>query len=222
MQEFERSLGLGAALPSLGPLNLAAIEGLVRRVRGSGSQKGDAQAIETNDRLVRAAASMIRDGQVIALDLGTSALPLVQHLPEAARLTVVTRDFTVAEYSFRHNLRLVLLGGEVRRDSMTSLSRQNYGLLDSMHIDVFFVLSAGIHPEGGVSARTLQSAEMKRGFSARADKTVLLAPPERLNQELGYPVISATDLDVMIVDISTSMPVIEEYKAKGIEVIVAA
>ncbi|MDA4834732.1 DeoR family transcriptional regulator, partial [Enterobacter hormaechei] len=82
-----------------------AAEGLLQRVHGGALPASPAladfsgrQAIATDGKkaIGRAAAAMIRPGQVVFVDGGTTAVQLVRHLPPGLEATIVTHSPSIA------------------------------------------------------------------------------------------------------------------------------
>src|SRR6185312_8496699 len=64
------------------------------------------------------AAALVNVGDTIAIDSGTTAIELAKALPDA-EITVVTNDFGVlTALAPKHNINIVMLGGELRRRNM--------------------------------------------------------------------------------------------------------
>src|SRR5580704_14218440 len=82
-----------------------AQEGLLQRVHGgalpaspAGVNFAGRQNLATDEKVAlgQAGARMIRPGQVVILDGGTTALQVARHLPADVRATVVTHSPTIA------------------------------------------------------------------------------------------------------------------------------
>src|SRR3954454_10256839 len=81
-----------------------AAEGLLQRVHGGALPSSPAVGnfafrlnVATDEKrsIGRAAAGMIRPGQVVILDGGTTAVQIARHLPAELRATVVTHSPTI-------------------------------------------------------------------------------------------------------------------------------
>ena len=70
----------------------------------------------------RHGAAMVKDGQLVILDGGTTAAQLARHLPIKLRATIVTHSPTVAVELARHpHLEIIMLGGRLLRHSMVNV-----------------------------------------------------------------------------------------------------
>src|SRR5690606_35431739 len=72
-------------------------------------------ATEAKERIGRAAATLVQDGQTIMLDVGTTAVAVARALPSKLKATVVTNSLVVAsELADRPGLEVLICGGKVR------------------------------------------------------------------------------------------------------------
>src|SRR5215475_13085222 len=100
-----------------------AAEGLLLRVHGGALPASPAVvnfagrlslAADGKTAIGRAAAEMIRAGQTIALDGGTTAVQLARHIPRELTATIVTHSPSVAIELLEHpNLEVILIGGRL-------------------------------------------------------------------------------------------------------------
>ena len=104
-------------------LRALAAEGRCRRVYGGALPLSKATAPmaarmeEARDRkqaLARKAASLVKPGQFVFLDSGSTNLALVSCLPEDFELTIATNSIDIAAAALRRSdLRLIMVGGDV-------------------------------------------------------------------------------------------------------------
>ena len=82
------------------------------------------QNIKLKQAIGAAAANLVRNGETILLDTGTTIMELAKHLPKKIDLTVITNsvDITVrlAEYP---GIRVIMPGGILRRNSLALVGR---------------------------------------------------------------------------------------------------
>jgi len=122
-------------------LNELENEGLIRRTHGGavsetlGQIDLDYSARRTQHARAKrqigaAAAELVRPGDVIFLDAGTTVLAMTEFLTSLNPLTVVTHSLTVVErLGGREGIDVFLLGGQVRRDLMSVVGYRAEDLL---------------------------------------------------------------------------------------------
>ncbi|HEY7212282.1 MAG TPA: DeoR/GlpR family DNA-binding transcription regulator [Bryobacteraceae bacterium] len=186
-----------------------AEEGLLQRVHGGALLASPAtvnfpgrQKLATNEkaRLGRAAAQMIRPGQVAILDGGTTTLQIARHLPPDLKATVVTHSPTIAVELAEHGaVEVVLLGGRLYKHSVVAMGAATIEAIKQIRADLFFIGVTGIHPVAGLSTGDLEEAHIKRALSDCAAETVVLASAEKLNAASSFVIAPVTEVSELVV-----------------------
>lgn len=159
-------------------------EGLLRRVFGGAvpvnghddpfADVADVR-VEAKDAVAARCASMVRDGQTVLLDIGTTAHRIARHLRGRA-LTVITSNLAVyEELAEDKEIQLILLGGVVRRDYRSLVGFLTEDNLRQVHADRLFLGTSGVRPDGQVMDTTVVEVPVKRAMIAASDHIVLVA-----------------------------------------------
>jgi DeoR/GlpR family transcriptional regulator of sugar metabolism len=108
-----------------------AAEGLLQRVHGGALPSSPAVgnfafrlnvATDEKKAIGRAAAAMVRPGQVVILDGGTTAVQIARHFPPELHATVVTHSPTIAVELVEHpNVEVILIGGKLFKHSVVAV-----------------------------------------------------------------------------------------------------
>lgn len=132
-------------------------------------------------RLGRAAARLIRRGQVVILDGGTTHLALVAALAPDLRCTIVTHSpgIAAALEPFA-GIEVILFGGRLFRHSMVAMGAATVQGYASLRADLCFLGVTGVHPEAGLTTGDAEEAALKRAMLAAAAEVVVLATPDKL------------------------------------------
>src|SRR4030095_12137468 len=94
----------------------------------------------------RAAAKMIRRGQVVILDGGTTTLQIARHLPHDLQATVVTHSPTIALALVEHpSIEVILLGGRLFKHSVVAVGAAAAEAAARIRADLLFLGVTGIH-----------------------------------------------------------------------------
>lgn len=209
-----------------------AEDGLVQRVHGGALPAARAEAdyrgrerisADAKGRIARCAAELVRPGQVVAIDGGTTTLELVSRLPLSLEATVVTHSPTIAAALEHHRgIEVILIGGRLFRHSMVSVGTRTTETISSIQTDIFFLGATGVHPEAGVTTGDWEEAAVKRAFADQAAEVVLLVTPEKVSVASPFRVMAVTDVDTLIFDHDVASAEVERYEGLGLSVIVAA
>lgn len=206
-----------------------AQEGLLQRVHGGALPASPAVADFAGRELISgdskaaiglAAASLIKEGQVVILDGGTTAVQVVRHLPRNLRATLVTHSPNIAlELMPYPDIEVILIGGRLFRHSIVAVGAAALEAISHIRADIYFMGVTGIHAEAGLSTGDFEEAYVKRALSKQAAETFVLASQEKIGAASGYMVAALTDISGMIVENSTPDEVLAPFERLGVTVI---
>jgi DeoR/GlpR family transcriptional regulator of sugar metabolism len=151
--------------------------------------------------VARIAASLVKSGQTIFLDGGTTAAAICRVLPASLDITVVTHSPSVAiELVHRPAVRVLLVGGTLYRHSLVTVGAIAAEYVNSLNVDVFFMGVSGVHPVHGLTTGDAEEAAMKRLICRRAADTFVLASSEKLGSALSHRVVAFDQVTAAITD----------------------
>ena len=208
-----------------------ARDGALQRVHGGALPASPAlQSLEAREGVFpaekraigRAAAAMVRPGQVVFIDGGTTALQLALSLDPRLEATVATHSPQVAAALAHHAVEVILIGGRLYKHSMVSVGAAAMAAIGRIRADAYFMGVTGIHPELGLSTGDAEEAEIKRALAAAAAETVVLASPEKLGAASPYLVIPAGEVATLVTTDSVPAEALAAYERLGVGVVRAA
>lgn len=164
-------------------LNALSAEGLLRRVRGGGSVEPDRvpfaevathQSSEKSAIAARA-AELVRDGDVVLIDIGTTTALLAREL-RGRRITVITSSLAVVD-ALRDDdaVELIVLGGVVRKNYSSMVGVLTEQALAQIRATLCFLGTSGIQADGTISDTTGTEVPVKLAMIASSQRTVVLA-----------------------------------------------
>lgn len=122
-----------------------------------------------------AAASLVKAGDAIVLDAGTTMIELARqltHLP----LRVITSDLHIALFlSEFKQIEVTIIGGRIDDTSQSCIGDHGRKLLQGIWPDLAFVSCNGWDLEKGITSPTEEKAALKRALIDNAQRRVLLA-----------------------------------------------
>lgn len=170
-------------------LGYLADRGVVDRVRGGACRprairpEPDSAAFEVvagqepaeKRAIARAAAGLIEDRDVVALDIGTTVFAMCPYLRNRD-ITVVTSSLAVVrELADAPSIDLVVMGGLLRSNYQSMVGVLTESCLRQVRVDIAFLGAAGIRPDGAVLDSTPSEVPIKRATIDIATRTWLLA-----------------------------------------------
>ncbi|GAA3898532.1 DeoR/GlpR family DNA-binding transcription regulator [Streptomyces sp. NPDC003631] len=204
-------------------------DGLLTRVHGGAVvDEGDQPFAEVaevrvseKDSIAVRAAAMVRDGESVLLDIGTTAFRLARQL-HGRRLTVITSNLVVyEELADDEGIELVLLGGMVRREYRSLVGFLTEDNLRQLHADWLFLGTSGVRPGGQVMDTTVVEVPVKRAMIKSSDRIVLLADAAKFPGTGMAKVCDAGDLDAVVTNAPVEPATRSSLDEAGVELIVA-
>ncbi len=207
-------------------LRVLAEEGRLERVRGGAvsaerpfEQIAD-ERTDAKDRIGRAAAALVEDGQTVMLDIGTTALHVAMHL-RGRRLTVITTNLAAYEVLERdEGIELVLPGGTVRRNYLSLVGVLAETGLRQLRADIAFISCSAVLDGSEVWDTTMVEVPIKRAMLEAGERTVLLADHEKFDGAGLIQVCPVDALDTIVTDAAVPATARKGLEQAGVEVVI--
>jgi DeoR/GlpR family transcriptional regulator of sugar metabolism len=177
------------------------------------------ERLEEKERVGHAAAALVRDGQAVMIDIGTTTLQLARHL-HGRELTVITSNLAVIEELLPdESIELVVLGGIVRRNYRSLVGVLAEDALRQVHADVSFIGASGIRDDLSVMDTTMIEVPIKRGMIEASARVVLLVDAMKFSMGGIVRICGPEELDVVVTDAGDDEPCVGELRQAGVEVV---
>jgi DeoR/GlpR family transcriptional regulator of sugar metabolism len=184
-----------------------AAQGLVNRVAGGASvritpgapfeQRRGAAAREKH-AVAQAAVALLADGDVLALDAGTTLTALAERLPGGH--TVVSHSVPViTACAERGDLELISLGGSYHAKTRSFTGPLTRAALSQLAVDVAVLSAAAAGPSGLYSA-DVWDADTKQIMVNVAERVVLLVDHGKLTSRAPIRFLDLETVDTVVVD----------------------
>lgn len=157
--------------------------------------------IDEKARIGRAAAAMVRPGDSIVLDSGTTTLQIAHHLPDHEDITVLTNDLDIsAALARKERVRVVMLGGALRRRNMAFYGAQTESALDDLHVDILFLGVDGFDVERGITTHYEPEAMLNRKMVQAAGRVIAVTDSSKFGRTCLHRIINAGEIDDLVTD----------------------
>jgi DeoR/GlpR family transcriptional regulator of sugar metabolism len=205
--------------------------GLLRRVHGGALPPAVGarpyavrreQAPDAKAAIARATVGLLRNGQVILLDAGTTPLEVARHLPPDLEATVVTNSPPIAVALANHpSVGVNVLGGMLARDSQALVGAATVEALHAVRADVLVLGLCSLHPEYGITVMDLEESYVKRAMVENAAEVVAVSAADKLGSAAPYVVGPLDELTHLVTEESARAEQLDAYRACGVEVVLA-
>ena len=113
-------------------------------------------------RIADSAASMVREGQVIILDSGSTTTAIARALRSFQNLTIITNAVNIAAELAGTAIEVILTGGTLRKNSFSLVGPIAEETLRRLSADLLFLGVDGFDVHYGLSTPNLLEAEVNR------------------------------------------------------------
>jgi DeoR family transcriptional regulator, aga operon transcriptional repressor len=174
--------------------------------------------LDEKRRIGRLAAELVKVGDTIVIDSGTTGIQLAEALPNV-EVTVVTNDFGVlSSLAPKSNINIVMLGGELRRKSMSFYGGLTVEALNALQVDKLFLGVDGFDLERGITTHFEPEAMLNRKMVENAGSVVAITDSSKFGRVCLHRIIAVTELDVLITDQDAPSEIVTAVQSLGVDV----
>ncbi|PKF78791.1 DeoR family transcriptional regulator [Vibrio sp. vnigr-6D03] len=165
------------------------------------------------------AANLIKDGDTILLDSGSTTEQIAHHLKGKHNLTVMTNAINIAYHlATQDGVDVMVTGGVLRKNSYSLYGAAGEQLLASYRFNLLFIGVDGFDKETGISTSHQGEAEVNRKMLASAQTVVAITDSSKFDRQSFCSIARPEQIDILITDSGIPVGYAEALKAKGIEV----
>ncbi len=176
---------------------------------------------EVKDLIGRAGAALVQDGQTVMLDIGTTTLQVARYL-RGRRVTLITTNLAALdELRDDEEVEIVLPGGLVRRNYLSTVGVLAEDALRQLNADIVFLGTSAVDADLSVWDTTMIEVPIKRAMIRAAGRVVLLAASDKFSMTGVVRVCGPADLDQIITDAGLPAGDRAAIEEAGIEVTIA-
>lgn len=212
--------------------DLDSLEGLekVRRVHGGAVKVKDIESepvfiekasrnAEGKETIANLALSLIEDSDVIYLDGGSTIQELAKLLSQKNGLTIVTNSIMAVVELFETEHRLIVIGGEFRKLSRTTIGVLTEKILNSVNINKAFLGTIGFSDSKGISTTDTGEAFTKELVMKNANKVFVLADSTKIGVESFAVSGELSYMDALITDSEVDANFAKQLNKNNVEII---
>lgn len=153
---------------------------------------------ELKQSIAKYVANTIQEGEVIALDVGTTTAELARELTKRSGITVFTSCIQVASILAKSNLQVYMIGGLIRKTEMSMVGSIAQETIMKFTFDRFYLGVAGINLETGLTDYSIEETEVKRAFIHRSKRVIALVDRTKFGHSSLIQVCEAEQIDELI------------------------
>jgi len=169
-------------------------------------------------RIAGSAASMVREGQVIILDSGTTTTAIARALRSFQNLTIITNAVNIAAELAGTAVEVILTGGTLRKNSFSLVGPIAEETLRRLNADLLFLGVDGFDVHYGLSTPNLLEAKVNRVMVEVAKRTVAVCDSSKFGRRSLSLIVPTSALQEVITDRGAPKSDLSVLKQARIEV----
>ena len=210
-------------------------KGVLTRIRGgavanrTGSVELPLEKASTTNRaekkaLGARAAAMIRSGQTVIIDVGSTTTELAKAIPpDLVGVVVITNGLNIALLLEQlPGVTVIVTGGTLRPLQHSLVAPMGTLLLSQLRADIAFIGCNGVDPVHGFTNTNIPEAEIKQAMVESSQSTVFLADHDKIGQVASAFVGDLTAADLLITDNAADPSILDELRGGGLAIDVVA
>jgi DeoR family transcriptional regulator of aga operon len=211
-------------------------QGLLRRTHGgavpvapmlyepfrhlSSFQEQEQECAAEKRRIGLLAASLIADGEVVALGAGTTTTQVARSIRHRKGITVVTNALNIAmELSHLADIKVCMTGGFLSGDWFALVGDTAQRNAGELFVDKAFIGVDGIHAEHGLTTNYADQAAIHRTMLRQARQRIVVADHRKVGLVGTSLIWPCTELHYLITDKGTGEKAVARFRAQKLEVL---
>ena len=211
-------------------------EGVLERTHGGAiySQRLRAEPLYTDkDRIHRrekqaigrAAAALVKDGDTLLINSGSTTLQVIHHLRLSGRqgIKIVTSNVGALAEVLDSDLELILIGGSFRQQSNSLVGPLAVMALERVNANRAFIGVDGVSARHGLTTPILQEAEIAQLMIERTHGPVIVvADHSKVGVIADFVTAPIDRVNILVTDEGFDEEYRAELEGRGVEIIIAS
>jgi DeoR family transcriptional regulator, aga operon transcriptional repressor len=193
--------------------NVAVEQGLSEKSRLNHEEKA---------RIGKKAAEMIKNGETIILDSGTTTMEIAKHLPSLTNITVITNALNIVNQLVNQpGVNVMMPGGNLQRSSLSligSLAEKN---LRNFFVDKMFLGVDGFDTRHGVYTPNLEEAHLNEIMIQNSKEVILVTDSSKFERRSLAFICGIECIHIVVTDDGISDDDRRRLEDAGVRLIIA-
>jgi DeoR/GlpR family transcriptional regulator of sugar metabolism len=172
--------------------------------------------------LARMAVTLVRPGQILFIDAGSTNSAIAAALPENQQLTVVTNAPDVAcALIGRPGFEVLLIGGRIDHKIGGAVGSQAVREVQGIRADICFPGACAIDAHSGLWTFDAEEVVLKRAMIEASGETAIVATADKLITAATHHAAPISAITHLVVEEGTDEGIIEPFRRSGVSVHIA-
>jgi DeoR family transcriptional regulator of aga operon len=228
VEELSASLGI-SRITIRKDLDYLQIRGVLQRTHGGALLPGNGTLADPSLkekesrhsreklRIASAAVDLVREGQCVLLDSGTTTTAIARELKRFAHLTIITNAVNIAAELSGTDFEVLLTGGSLRKNSFSLVGPLAEEMLHDMHADILFLGVDGFDLEAGLTTPNVMESRVNRAMVKASSTVVAVCDSTKFNHRSFSKIVEASAVHHVITDADLPGETAAALRAIGIK-----
>lgn len=169
-------------------------------------------------RIVKEAANLIKEGDTIILDSGSTTNLLAKEILNKKNITVITNALNIAVELINSNIEVILTGGNLFKDTLTLIGPLAETVLKKLSSGKLFLGTDGIDFEHGLTTPNLTEASTSQTMMNISGEIILLVDESKFGRRSLAVISKIEKLDKIITNKKMTDNELSMFKKLGVEI----
>lgn len=171
-------------------------------------------------RIAAAAARLVREGQSVVLDSGSTTTAVARALRNLRQLTIITNAVNIAAELAGTSIEVILTGGTLREKSFSLVGPLAEETLRRLSADILFLGVDGFDVQFGLTTPNILEAKVNQVMMKIARRVVAVCDSSKFGSRSLSRIAAPPAIHQVITDRGISKSDVDRLKEAGIEIIV--
>jgi len=168
------------------------------------------------------AASLIRDGETIIIDSGSTTAEIAKNLGSIRQLNVITNALNIVNLLMTHtSINVIIPGGYLRQDSISLVGPLAENNLLSFYVDKLFLSTDGFDTDHGIYTPNIDEAHLNMKMISIAKDVILVTDSSKFKRKSLAFICTVDKIKTVITDRGIPADDKNKLEAAGVQVIIA-
>ena len=181
-------------------------------------QRRKQEHMENKKAIAAAAAGLVRDGDTLFINSGTTTYFAAVELKQRKNLNIVTNSISVAvELGGLPTFRVILLGGDISAQYSFTYGEDVKEQISRYRANWAILSVDGIQPGTGITTYHAEESVIDRIMMERAQTPIIIADSTKLGRESFSRVSVLTPQTILITDQNANPDIVTQIRAEGVD-----
>ncbi len=168
------------------------------------------------------AAELIKDGDAIILDSGSTTTEIAKNIASRNNLLVVTNALNIALLlGTNPSIKILMPGGEFQAPTLSLSGERAVNFFEEIHINKLFIASVGVSVDSGLTFPGFKDIPVKRAMINSAEEVYLVIDSTKIGNSSFAVLCDITKVSGIVTDDGITDVQRKQFEDRGVRVLVA-